>query len=38
MTTVEKANYVLEKGSARTCVEQIVDLPIKSRYLGLPAK
>jgi hypothetical protein len=38
MTTVETATYGAEFVSARTCVEQLVDLRTTLRYLGVPLR
>jgi hypothetical protein len=37
-STVETATYGSEFSSARTCVEQILDLRITLRYLGVPLR
>ena len=38
MSTVETATYGAEFVSARTCVEQLIDLRITLRYLGVPIR
>ena len=38
MATVETATYGAEFVSARTCVEQLVDLRTTLRYLGVPLR
>ena len=38
MSTVETATYGAEFVSARTCVEQLIDLRITLRYLGVPLR
>ena len=38
MNTVETATYGAEFVSARTCVEQLVDLRITLRYMGVPLR
>lgn len=38
ISTVETATYGAEFASARTCVEQLVDLRLTLRYLGVPLR